>query len=371
MKHRQHYSYGKQWIDKGDIKKIVRVLESDWLTQGPNVLEFEKALARYCGAAYAVAVNSGTSALHVAYAAARLEKGDEVITSPNTFVATINMLLAVGAKPIFCDIRNDTYNIDESKIEALITKKTKAIIPVHFAGQPCEMDTILKIAKKYALRVIEDACHALGARYKDRPIGGLSDMTVFSFHPVKAITTGEGGAIVTNNKEYHELSLKLRSHGIIKDKNGFNSMVDLGYNYRLTDIQAALGISQLKKLDTFIEKRRRIAQWYKEELSILKDIILPKELPRLYSAWHIYVIRTKNQKTRSNLMRYLKKNNIETAIHYPAVYSHPYYQRIGYDNIKLENEGAYQHSCITLPLHPQLTRGDILYISTTIKQFFT
>ncbi|MEK7173425.1 MAG: aminotransferase class I/II-fold pyridoxal phosphate-dependent enzyme, partial [Patescibacteria group bacterium] len=185
--------YGHQSIDVGDIRAVAGVLKSDWLTQGPKVAEFEKALAKYCGAKFAVAVSSGTAALHLAYLVAGIGKGDEVITSPNTFVATTNMMLAVGAKPVFCDIRKDTYNIDETKIENLITPRTKAIVPVHFAGHPCEMDEILKIAKRNKLVVIEDACHALGAKYKNKKIGSLSDMTVFSFHPVKVITTGEGG----------------------------------------------------------------------------------------------------------------------------------------------------------------------------------
>ena len=212
--------YGHQSINKKDIEAVVKVLKSDWLTQGPNVLEFEKALAKYCGAKYAVAVNNGTAALHLAYLTAGLKKGDEVITSPNTFAATANMMMAVGAKPVFCDIHPDTYNIDESKIENLITKKTRAIVPIHFAGQPCKMDEINRIAKKHKLIIIEDACHALGAKYKGKKIGAcdFSDMAVFSFHPVKSIATGEGGVILTNDKKYYEKLILLRNHGIYKDK---------------------------------------------------------------------------------------------------------------------------------------------------------
>ena len=193
--------YGRQCIDKKDIAEVSKILGSDRITQGPKVEEFEKALAKYCNAKYALAVSSGTAALHLAYLAAGLKSGDEVITTPNTFVATTNMLIAVGAKPVFCDIRLDTYNIDENQIEKLITPQTKAIVPVHFAGQPCEMDKILKIAKKHKLLVIDDACHALGAKYKNKKIGSIGNMSVFSFHPVKSITTGEGGAILTNNKK--------------------------------------------------------------------------------------------------------------------------------------------------------------------------
>ena len=214
--------YGHQFIDQNDLDGVADTLKSDWLTQGPKVLEFEKNLAKYCGAKYAVTVCNGTAALHLSYLAIGLQKEDEAITTPNTFVATSNMMLAVGAKPVFCDIRPDTYNIDENKIEKLITPKTKAIVPVHFAGQPCEMEKIKKIAKKYKLAIIEDACHALGAEYKGEKIGGCqySDMAVFSFHPVKSITTGEGGAVLTNSKKYYEKLMSLRSHGIHKDEKG-------------------------------------------------------------------------------------------------------------------------------------------------------
>src|SRR3989338_338438 len=226
--------YGRQKIDDNDIKAVVKVLRSDWLTQGPSVKQFEKSLAKYCGAKFAVAVSNCTAALHLAYLAADLNAGDEVITTPNTFVATSNMLVAVGAKPVFCDIRLDNYNLDETKIEELITPRTKAIVPVHFAGHPCEMDKILGLARKHNLLVIEDACHALGASYKNKRVGCIGDMSVFSFHPVKSITTGEGGAILTDNPEFYKKLAHLRTHGITKDKNGFNVMTALRYNYRIT-----------------------------------------------------------------------------------------------------------------------------------------
>src|SRR3989344_7149009 len=362
--------YSRQSISKQDIRAVQRVLRSDRLTQGPNVLAFEKALARYCGASYAVAVSSGTAALHLSYLAAGLKKGVEVITTPNTFVATSNMLLAIGARPVFCDIRPDTYNINEQQIERLITKKTKAIIPVHFAGQPCEMDAILKIAQKHKLIVVEDACHALGARYKNRKIGSLdSDMTVFSFHAVKAITTGEGGAVVTNNRQYYKRLLLLRSHGIYKDKQGKNVMTALGYNYRLTDFQAGLGLSQLKKLDSFIAKRRRAAGWYREELKDIEEIILPGDGTE--SAWHLYVIRVKNPKLRDRLWAYLQKRGIGPNFHYPAVYAHPYYRKAGYASVKLPNEEIYKHSCLTLPCYPGLPRREVGRIVSLIKKFFS
>ncbi len=362
--------YGRQNIDRSDIQAVLKTLKSDFLTQGPKILEFEKAVAKYCGVKYAVAVSNGTTALHLAYLTAGIKNDDEVITSPNTFVATTNMLIAIGAKPVFCDIRTDTYNIDEKKIEKLITNKTKAIAPIHFAGHPCEMDTIKKIAKKYNLLIIEDACHALGARYKNKKVGGISDMTIFSFHPVKPITTGEGGMIVTDNKKYYEKLLSLRSHGIHKDKKGKNVMTELGYNYRITDIQAALGENQLKRLDNFIKKRHQVVGWYNKELSIIKDIILPEELNGVYSGWHLYIVRTKRPMDRDKLAEYLKQNKIGVNFHYPAVYSHPYYRENGYKNTKLENTELYQNTCITLPLHAKLTKKDVVYISNKIKEFY-
>lgn len=362
--------YGRQSINSDDIKSVAETLRSDWLTQGPKVLEFEKKLAEYSGVKFAVAVSSGTSALHLAYLASGLKKGDEVITTPNTFVATSNMLLHIGAKPVFCDIRLDTYNIDESKIEKLITKKTKAIVPVHFAGQPCEMGAILKIAKKYKLLVIEDGCHALGAEYRGRKIGGFGDLTVFSFHPVKPITTGEGGAVLTNSENFYKELLLLRSHGIAKDKKGFNVMTELGFNYRITDIQAALGISQLKRLEIFAEKRLRTVRLYEKYFSQNDNIILPKEITGSRSAWHLFVIRTKRPADRLPLYNFLKSAGVGVNFHYPAVYSHPYYKKIGYKKVKLISMDGYHNSAITLPCYANLALEDIKFIVATINNYY-
>lgn len=363
-------SYGKQSIDKSDIAAVVKTLTSDWLTQGPAVEAFEKALARYCNARYAVACSNGTTALHLAYIAAGIQKGDEVITTPNTFVATTNMLLAVGAKLVFCDIRPDTNNIDETKIEALITKRTKAIVPVHFAGQPCEMDAIMRIARRHKLIVIEDACHALGGSYKGKKIGSIGDMSMFSFHPVKPITTGEGGAIVTNNKAWAETTRLVRTHGVHKDAKGKNVMTVFGYNYRLTDMQAALGESQMKKLDAFMKKRHQVVSWYTRELAGIEHIVLPVEIKDTYSGWHIYVIKVKNPRERDSLMSYLKKHGVGANFHYPAVYSHPYYRAHGYRKVHLPNADLYDATAITLPLHPGLTQQDIRHIAATMRSFF-
>ncbi len=365
-------SYGRQNIISSDISAVVKCLRSDFLTQGPAVVKFEKALAKYCGAKYAVAVGNGTAGLHLAYLAAGLKKGDEVITSPNTFVATTNMLLAVQGKPIFGEIRPDTYNLDEKNLEKLITKKTKAIVPVHFAGQPAELKMISRLAKKHKLMVIEDACHALGAVYQNSRIGACkySVMAIFSFHPVKSITTGEGGAILTNNGSLYKKLLLLRNHGVYKNQAGKNLMVDLGYNYRLTDLQASLGLSQLKRLKQFMAKRRQVVGWYKKALGEIKQIILPQEIKGNKSTWHLYVILIKNSKLRDRLAAYLKSKGIGVNFHYPAVYSHPYYKKLGYKNIKLFNEEVYHNSCITLPCHTLLTPKDINYIAREIKIFF-
>jgi len=362
--------YGRHCLDHDDMKSVGKTLSSDWLTQGPVGVKFEERLAKYCGARYALTASSGTSALHLAYLSAGIGKGDEVITTPNTFVATTNMLLVVGAKPVFCDIRLDTYNIDETKIEALITKKTKAIVPVHFAGHPCNMKEIMAIAKKYHLLVIEDACHALGATYRGKHVGSIGDITVFSFHPVKSITTGEGGAIVTGNKKYAEKARLLRSHGITKDKNGFNVMESLGFNYRLTDIQSSLGVSQLGKLKGFITKRRKTAFLYRKLLERNQDIILPAEEGEDQFAWHLFVIRVRNVKERLPLYHFLKNNGIGVNFHYPTVYSHPYYRKNGYDTVHLMNADLYNEAAITLPIFPSISEKDVIFITDSIKKYF-
>jgi len=364
--------YGHQNISQGDAMEVIKTLRSGRLTQGPKVAEFEKALAGYCGAKYSVAVSSGTAALHLAYLAVGLKQGDEVITTPNTFVATSNMLLILKTKPVFCDIRLDTYNLDESKIKKLVNHKTKAIVPVHFAGQPCAMAEIHRFARRRGLVVIEDACHALGAEYRTSKIGGCrySDMAIFSFHPVKSIATGEGGAILTNSKKHYEKLISLRSHGIHKNKAGKNVMTELGFNYRLTDLQAALGVSQLKRLDSFIKARRRIVRWYERELKQCADIILPQEVAGNFSAWHIYVIRTGQSRDRDKLAAYLKHNGVGVNFHYPAVYSQPYYRQHGYSRVKLNNEEKYYNSCLTLPCFPDLTEEKVVYVCGRIKKFF-
>ena len=360
--------YGKQNIDRNDIAAVEAVLQSEFLTQGPAVTRFEEALALATGAPYAVVVNSGTAALHVAYLAAGIGEGDEVITTPNTFVATTNMLLAVGAVPVFCDINLDTYNIDETKVETLVTPRTKAIVAVDFAGRPCAYAELRAIANKHKLLLIDDGAHSLGASYEGRPMGTAADLTTVSFHPVKPITTAEGGAVLMSDKTLYDRARLFRSHGVQKDATGFNVMIELGFNYRLPDVLAALGTSQLTRLDGFIVHRRQVALWYEKHLADCTDVVLP--LPSDESGWHIYVIRVKAASDRKPLYEHLIKNGIGANFHYPAVYSHPYYRTHGYADIALPNMDVYHETCITLPCHVHLKESDIEYVSSVIKNYF-
>jgi perosamine synthetase len=371
--------YGKHYIDDEDIAEVVKVLKSDWITQGPKIEEFENALCNYTGARYAVAVSSGTAALHIACLAAGIGKGDEVITSPITFVASANCILYCGGKPVFADIASDTINIDPSEVEKKVNKNTKAIIPVHFAGHPCELEKIGLIAKKHNLMVIEDAAHALGAEYKGSKIGACkySDMSIFSFHPVKHITTGEGGAVLTNSKDLYEKLLLFRSHGITKDKNKLNNsdgpwyyeMQELGFNYRLTDLQCALGISQLKKLRSFLNRRREIVNLYNSELSGIEEIESPVEREYVKSAWHIYYIRLKDYKNRQSLFKKLREAGIGVQVHYIPVHLQPYYkENFGYNGGDYPKAERYYNSTITLPLYPNIKDDDIKYVIEKLKK---
>ncbi|MFA5097241.1 MAG: UDP-4-amino-4,6-dideoxy-N-acetyl-beta-L-altrosamine transaminase [Candidatus Margulisiibacteriota bacterium] len=362
--------YATQYIDDGDVLAVSRALKNDFLTQGPLVGEFEKKIAKYCGAKYAVAVNSGTSALHIACLAAGLKKGVEGITTPITFAASANCMLYCGAKPVFADVDPDTICIDPVEIENKITKKTRVIIPVHFAGHPCDMKKINAIAKKHKLTVIEDACHALGSKYYGEKIGSCrySDMSVLSFHAVKHITTGEGGAVLTNNEKLYRKLVSLRTHGIVRDEAQaarigawYYEMRDLGYNYRITDFQCALGISQAKKLPAFIKKRKEIVNTYNKAFSKIPGISALKKQPWADPSYHIYVIRNDSAKTgvtRRALFDMLRKNNILVNVHYLPVYMHPYYQKSGYKNTSCKHAENYYGEAITLPLFPKMKKRD-------------
>ena len=368
--------YGRQTIEDDDIQAVVDVLKSDYLTTGPSIVEFEKSVADYVGAKYAVAIANGTAALHAACFAAGIGVGDEVITTPITFAASANCVLYCGAKPVFADVKADTYNIDPADIQRKITDKTKAIIAVHFTGQPCEMDEIHAIAKKHNLIVIEDAAHALGADYKGKKIGSVSDMTTFSFHPVKHITTGEGGMIVTNDAKLYERLVLFRSHGITRDEKlmekneggWYYQQLELGYNYRITDIQCALGVSQMKKLDKFVAKRRELVARYNEAFETVDGIICPKQVDGCHNSYHLYVIQVPNGR-RKEIFDKLREAGIGVNVHYIPVYKHPYYQKNGYQDVHCPNAEAVYENFISLPLYYGLSFEEQDYVIEMVKKF--
>lgn len=373
-------SYGKQTIDETDIKIVSKVLAADFLTTGPKVKEFEKQFTLFVGAKYAVAVSSGTAALHLACLAAGLTKGQELITSPMTFAASANCALYCGAKPVFVDIKANGL-IDENLIEKKINTNTKIIIPVHYGGLPCNMKKIRAVAKRHNLIVVEDACHALGSRYFGKKIGDCSyaDMTVFSFHPVKHITTGEGGIITTNSKQFYEKLLLLRSHGITKNPDKllnrnegpwFYEMQELGFNYRLTDIQCALGISQLEKVKTFIKKRIAIAKVYDKAFSKIDGVEMIKTPKGYKNAHHLYIIKVKDAKTRLSMFNYLKSKDILCQVHYIPVYWHPYYQKLGYKKGVCPNAEKFYEKIISIPMYPSLKKTDQKKVIDIISNFY-
>ena len=366
--------YGKQTIEQDDIQAVVDVLKSDFLTTGPQIAEFEQTVADYVGAKYAVAISNGTSALHAACFAAGIRPGDEVITTPLTFAASANCVLYCGGTPVFADVDPKTYNIDPEDIRRKITDRTKAIIAVHLAGQPCDMDAIHSIAREHGLIVIEDGAHALGSVYKGKKVGSMSDMTTFSFHPVKPITTGEGGMIVTDNEDFYKKMILFRSHGITRDDSimtrndgpWFYQQFDLGYNYRITDIQCALGCSQMKKLDRFLARRKEIVARYNEAFADCDNIITPYQLSDTESGWHLYIVQVKNC-DRRQVFENMREKGIGVNVHYIPVYMHPYYQEHGYENVHCANaEEIYSH-IISLPLYPGLTSEQQDYVIDTLK----
>lgn len=368
--------YGRQSINEQDIEAVVNVLKSEYLTTGPKIAEFERKVADYTGAKYAVAIANGTAALHAACYAAGIGKGDEVITTPITFAASSNCVLYCGGTPVFADINPETYNISPEDIERKITPKTKVIIAVHFTGQPCEMEQIHAIAHKYNLTVIEDGAHALGAEYQEKRVGTLSDMTTFSFHPVKHITTGEGGMILTDNPELYQRLKLFRTHGITREeelltKNDgpwYYEQLDLGYNYRITDIQCALGVSQMDRLPEFLEKRKQIAKRYNEAFAANEQIQLPYQKEGCDNAWHLYVIRIKNGK-RKEVFEKLRAAGIGVNVHYIPVYQHPYYRTHGYAEVTCPNAEEYYKECISLPMYPDLKEEEQEYVIKKVLEY--
>jgi perosamine synthetase len=368
---KNYLSYGHQWIDDKDISAVINVLKSDFITQGPKVNEFEKAVAKYCNAKYAVAFSSGTTALHGATFVSGIKKGDEAITTPITFVASGNCIIYLNGKVKFADIKKDTYNINSIEISKKITKKTKVLIPVDYAGQPCDLDEINNIAKEKNLTIIEDASHAIGAEYKGKKIGGLTDLTIFSFHPVKHITTGEGGMVLTNNEEFYEKLLMFRTHGITKDpkkmiKNEgdwYYEMQILGHNYRLTDIQCALGLSQFNKLDKFIKRRKEIVKKYNKAFEEIDEVITPYEKPDVKSSYHLYTIQFKLEelkKGRKQIYNALRAENIGVHVHYIPLHLQPFYkEKFAYKEGDFVNAENYYKRVLTLPIFPKMSDNDV------------
>jgi UDP-4-amino-4,6-dideoxy-N-acetyl-beta-L-altrosamine transaminase len=372
--------YGRQEITQEDIDAVVTVLKSVFITQGSTVPQFEQKVCKYTDAKYGVAVNSATSALHLACLALGLGKGDWLWTTPITFVASANCGIYCGAKIDFVDIDKKTYNLSPQALENKLIKAEKEnklpkiVIPVHFTGQSCEMDKICQLSQKYGFKIIEDASHAIGGKYKNRPIGNCkySDITIFSFHPVKIITTGEGGMAVTNDHELADKMSLLRSHGITRDEKlmtqvpdgpWYYEQVDLGFNFRMTDIQAALGVSQLQRLSSYIEKRNEIAKIYNSSLKGL-PITLPYQHSDSISAYHLYVICLNNEIENSHrdIFENLQKNKIGVNIHYIPVHLQPYYKNIGFKRGDYPNSERYYQQAISLPIYPTLSNKDHHYI---------
>lgn len=407
--------YSRQLIEEDDIEAVVSVLRSDYLTQGPVIEAFEAALAAYAGARHAVLFSSGTAALHAAYSVAGIGRGDVLLTSPITFAATANAALYSGATPVFVDVEADTGNMDVTLLAQSITKRTKAIVPVHYAGHPVEMSAVKRIAREHGLIVIEDACHALGAEYKTTVTGDQwpvvskeqrqehapgtgdrendwikvgscahSDMTVFSFHPVKQITTGEGGAVLTNSPEYYDRLRLFRTHGITKDPSKFDArhsppgsdwyyeMQLLGFNYRMTDLQAALGLSQLRKLDRFIERRRQIATHYRKAFERSECLVVPPEKSYARSAYHLYPVQLNEAfvRQKSAIFSGLREIGLGVQVHYIPVYLQPYYELLGYKKgLCPTAEGFYRRE-LSIPLHQGMDDAAVQMVVEAVDTVF-
>lgn len=358
---------GQPYIDAADKRAVLEVLESRDLALGPKLKEFEKKFAKFHNIKYACAVSSGTAALHCAVKSLGLKADDEVITTPISFIASSNCLLYEGVKPVFVDIEEETYNIDPNKIEAAITKKTKAILVVHIFGQTADMKPIMQIAKKYHLFVIEDACESIGATFKGKLAGTFGDVATFAFYPNKQMTTGEGGMIITKKKRLWTLCMQYRNQGR-KLEDPWLQHYRLGYNYRLDEMSTALGISQLKKLEWMIGKRRKIVRWYQKALANNKDIILPKTGQHRTHTWFVYVVRLKQQ-NRHSVMKILQKNGVETRPYLPAIHLQPFYKKIfGFKKGMLPVAEKIASETLALPLYVGLQKSQVEFISEQVKK---
>ncbi len=373
-------SYGRQCIEEDDIAAVVETLKSDYLTCGPKIAEAEKKLCEITGAKYAVVVSNGTAALHIAAMAAGFQEGDEVIVSSITFAASANCVLYVGAKPVFADIKSDTYNIDPDGVRRLITPKTKGIIAVDFTGQAVEHKELLEICREHNLVYIEDAAHAIGTKYEGKGVGSIADMTCFSFHPVKTVTCGEGGAVTTNDEAIYRKLLQYRAHGITRvaeemtnpsDAKWYYEQVDLGYNYRLTDIQAAMLMTQLDKLDKFSTRRSAIVKKYNEAFAEMPEIIVQREISESDTTRHLYILRLDLEKLacdRREFFDALWAENICPQVHYIPVYWHSHYERLGYEKgLCPEAESLYQ-SMLSLPLYYTLSDEEVDMVIAAVKK---
>lgn len=373
--------YGRQWIDEDDVQAVAEVLRSDFITCGPKVDEMERNLEAYTGARYAVAVSNGTAALHCACMAAGIGPGDEVITTPLTFAASANCALYCGGRPVFADIDPETYNIDPDSIRAHITPRTKAVVAVDFTGQAVKHDEIRAICDEFGLIFIEDAAHAIATKYKGQQVGSLADMTCFSFHPVKTVTGGEGGAILTNSEQYHQRLMLARTHGITHDEalmegaphegQWYYEQIMLGYNYRLTDFQAALISSQMKKLDRFAARRKAIVKRYDEAFAKMPEIIVQKEIPESDTCRHLYIIRLALDKltcTRREFFDAMSAENVQCQIHYVPVYWFPYYQHLGYQKGLCPNAEEVYKGIMSIPLYPRMSDRDVEDVIRAVKK---
>ena len=377
--------YGHQFIDEDDIQAVVDVLKSDYLTCGPKIGELEEKLCEVTGAKYAVVCSNGTAALHIACLAAGVMPGDEVITTPITFAASANCALYCGAKPVFADINENTYNIDPAHVEKLITERTKAVVAVDFTGQSVELDRLLAHCREHNLVLIEDGAHVIGTSYKGRMNGSIADMTTMSFHPVKTVTGGEGGAVLTNSKEYYEKLLLYRAHGITRDPKlmehepdgpWYYEQIALGMNYRMTDMQAALIISQLNKLPRFMERRKAIVKAYNEAFSRLPQLFVQQEIPESDTTRHLYILRIRPEKLtidRKQFFEALAAENICCNVHYIPTYYFPYYERLGYKRGLCPKAEKLYAEEISLPLYYAMTDQDVedvIRAVTRIAEYF-
>ena len=372
--------YGHQYIDDADIQAVVEVLKSDYLTCGPKITELEEKLCKLTGAKYAVVCSNGTAALHMACMAAGVKPGDEVITTPITFAASANCALYCGAKPVFADINDKTYNIDPEKVKDVTTEKTKAVVAVDFTGQSVELDSLKAHCKEHNLVLIEDGAHVIGTKYKGQPNGSIADMTTFSFHPVKTVTGGEGGAVMTNSEEYYQKLLLARSHGITRDAafmeeephgGWYYEQVSLGYNYRMTDIQAGLLISQLDKLPMFSDRRKEIVAKYDEAFLQIPEIQVQEEIPESDTTRHLYILRIRPEMLTINRREFfdaLAAENIMCNVHYIPTYYFPHYQRLGYEKGLCPKAEKLYDEMMSLPLYYGMTDTDVEDVITAVKK---